>query len=127
MARKDKFYIRVCPFYDKTDKRSLINGEKEILCEIATYFDGMLETIDQGQFVEYRFLFKSQGRALKFVTNAMPEMLPYTIFSFEHEMDFGCQFCGEYGWGPMLKDELWNLIAKNKKGFICFPCMEGKT
>jgi hypothetical protein len=51
----------------------------------------------------------------KIATGAMPR---------ERERRWLCQICNDkQGFGPMLRDEVWNAIAPNPHGLMCLGCM----
>jgi hypothetical protein len=36
-----------------------------------------------------------------------------------------CQICDDQqGFGPMLRDEVWDAIAPNPRGMMCLDCMQ---
>lgn len=43
----------------------------------------------------------------------------------ERERQFLCQICDdEQGFGPILRDDVWDAIAPKPRGMMCLPCMQ---
>jgi hypothetical protein len=38
-----------------------------------------------------------------------------------------CQICGGDGNGPLLRDEVWNLISPDRRGMMCLGCMQARA